>query len=401
MVLFIYLDRYMLRSKDRLAERLAGSAGQLFIIFTLLLVSLLVAGHPVSWSWLAAWLGVALLAISILVTANKYVAGWRHQEPKRLLAGDCRLADEFARQLQQPYLQKPRAIAIEWLNTENVAGQVEEVVLFDPKLCATEQRQLLKAIQQLNLSLCCPALDAPLRKASRFYAWQKRLFDILSASLLLFACAPLLLIVALIIYGQDRGPVIFRQKRLGLDGTCITILKFRSMQVIAGNDTQAPQATQNDPRVTTFGRWIRYWGIDELPQLINVLVGDMSMVGPRPHAVAHDLQFGACIDSYYQRLQTRPGITGLAQIRGLRGEIQEVADMQKRVDADMEYISRHSLAFDIFILAATPLVFLRRFTYRFVNEQGKKTELVDALRSDSNTCATENSSSPTSNIEPT
>lgn len=180
----------------------------------------------------------------------------------------------------------------------------------------------------------------------------KRTMDIFVAGSALLFFAPLLLLVALLIKLESRGPVFFRQARGGLNGQAFTIFKFRSMRV-QENGYRVVQARRDDDRITTIGRFIRKTSIDELPQLLNVLKGDMSIVGPRPHALAHDAQYGALIANYHLRFRARPGLTGLAQIKGLRGGTNAIEAMAARVDADNEYIERWSFVEDIRIILMT------------------------------------------------
>jgi putative colanic acid biosysnthesis UDP-glucose lipid carrier transferase len=180
----------------------------------------------------------------------------------------------------------------------------------------------------------------------------KRAMDILVAGGALLFFAPLLVLVAVLIKLESPGPVLFRQSRGGLNGQAFTIFKFRSMRC-QENGSKVVQAKRDDDRVTTLGKIIRKTSIDELPQLINVLRGDMSVVGPRPHALAHDDQYGALIANYHLRFRARPGLTGLAQIKGLRGGTGAVEAMAARVDADNEYIERWTLGGDVKILLMT------------------------------------------------
>lgn len=180
----------------------------------------------------------------------------------------------------------------------------------------------------------------------------KRAMDILVAGGALLFFTPLLALVALLIKLESPGPVLFRQARGGLNGQAFTIFKFRSMRC-QENGAKVVQAQRDDDRITTIGRIIRKTSIDELPQLLNVLKGDMSIVGPRPHALAHDDQYGAVIANYHLRFRARPGLTGLAQIKGLRGGTTAVEDMAARVDADNAYIERWTLAGDVKILLLT------------------------------------------------
>lgn len=185
----------------------------------------------------------------------------------------------------------------------------------------------------------------------------KRLFDIVVSLSALLVMLPFLIPVAILIKLDSRGPVFFLQRRSGLNGKLFNIYKFRSMTV-AENGDRVVQAKADDKRVTRMGKILRKTSLDEVPQLINILRGDMSFVGPRPHALAHDTEFAVAIPSYTRRFQTRPGLTGLAQIRGLRGEIRCREDLEKRIEADIEYIETWSFATDVMtVLRTVPLIF--------------------------------------------
>ena len=180
----------------------------------------------------------------------------------------------------------------------------------------------------------------------------KRLFDVLFAGALLVFFAPLLLLLCLAIRLESSGPALFRQMRGGLDGRRFQILKLRTMRCLEDGPV-VTQACRDDQRVTRLGRFLRNTSLDELPQLINVLRGDMSMIGPRPHALRHDIYYSAQLSNYPQRYRARPGISGLAQIRGLRGGTATVSDMNQRVEADLEYIRDWSLCLDFKIAIKT------------------------------------------------
>lgn len=180
----------------------------------------------------------------------------------------------------------------------------------------------------------------------------KRAFDVVVALAMLVFFAPSLLLVALLIRLESPGPVLFRQTRGGLNGRPFTIYKFRSMRCQENGETVV-QATRADDRITRVGRFIRKTSIDELPQLLNVLKGDMSLVGPRPHARAHDAHYGEQIPGYALRFRARPGLTGLAQIQGLRGGTDTLEAMVKRVRADIAYIETWSFAGDLRIMLLT------------------------------------------------
>lgn len=181
---------------------------------------------------------------------------------------------------------------------------------------------------------------------------EKRLADVLLASVITVLISPVLLFVALGVKFSSPGPIIFKQLRYGLDGEPIEVWKFRSMKTMENGNT-VKQATKGDPRVTKFGAFIRRTSLDELPQFINVLQGHMSIVGPRPHAVAHNEEYRTIVDKYMLRHKVKPGITGLAQISGYRGETDTLEKMEKRVEYDLRYIQNWSLFLDIKIVFLT------------------------------------------------
>lgn len=184
----------------------------------------------------------------------------------------------------------------------------------------------------------------------------KRIFDIVVASFLLaLACIPML-IIAVLIRCDSPGPALFRQRRIGFSNGDFEALKFRTMWHEGTTTCRLRQACRDDARVTDLGAWLRRWSLDELPQLINVLRGEMSLVGPRPHApgtCAGGKPFELVTPRYPARHCVRPGMTGLAQVRGLRGETETEEKLLRRVDADLEYIEHWSLWLDAVILART------------------------------------------------
>jgi putative colanic acid biosysnthesis UDP-glucose lipid carrier transferase len=184
----------------------------------------------------------------------------------------------------------------------------------------------------------------------------KRMIDVFGAGVGLVLLSPLLLVVALVIMLESPGLPVFCQRRTGYGSRPFVIYKFRSMRVCE-DGPQIVQAVRDDDRITNVGRLIRRTSIDELPQLLNVLKGEMSLVGPRPHALAHDSYYGDLIPRYDHRFLAKPGLTGLAQVSGLRGRTEDVADMAARVDKDLEYIETWSLLLDIKILLRTILIF--------------------------------------------
>jgi putative colanic acid biosysnthesis UDP-glucose lipid carrier transferase len=187
----------------------------------------------------------------------------------------------------------------------------------------------------------------------------KRASDLVLATLILILIAPVLAAVALGVKLTSPGPVIFRQRRYGLDGQEIVVYKFRSMTV-AEDGAVVRQATKNDSRITPLGAFLRRTSLDELPQFVNVLQGRMSIVGPRPHAVAHNEQYRKLIRSYMIRHKVRPGVTGWAQVNGLRGETDTVEKMRARVAYDLDYLRNWSLGLDLKIIFKTILVVLKQ-----------------------------------------
>ena len=180
----------------------------------------------------------------------------------------------------------------------------------------------------------------------------KRISDVVLASVIVVLISPLLLAIAIGVKLSSPGPAIFRQQRNGLDGSEITVYKFRSMTT-QDNGPVVDQATKDDPRVTPFGAFLRRTSMDELPQFFNVLQGHMSIVGPRPHAVAHNELYRELIKAYMVRHKVKPGITGWAQINGLRGETETIDKMKARVEYDLEYLRNWSLGLDLQIMVRT------------------------------------------------
>ena len=199
-----------------------------------------------------------------------------------------------------------------------------------------------------------------------FYGYRgviKRLMDVSVSVIGLLLLAPFLALVALLVKLTSPGPVIFRQRRYGLDGQEILVYKFRTMAVTEDGDT-IRQATKDDDRITPLGRILRRYSIDELPQLLNVIQGTMSLVGPRPHAVAHNEEYRKLIKGYMIRHKVLPGITGLAQVNGCRGETRTLEQMQARVSYDLDYLRHWSPGLDLKIIAKTALlVFFDRKAY--------------------------------------
>ncbi len=207
----------------------------------------------------------------------------------------------------------------------------------------------------LALSLDDHAMRGLLLSSPFDQAWAerlKRVEDIVLGTVFLGVSAPVMLACALGIKATSKGPVFFRQRRYGLGGREFHVLKFRSMSVTE-DGARVSQATKNDARVTRLGAFLRRTSLDELPQFLNVLRGDMSIVGPRPHAVAHNEQYRRVIDAYMLRHKVKPGITGWAQVNGWRGETDTLEKMIARVEHDLYYIQHWSVLFDLEIVLRT------------------------------------------------
>ena len=186
---------------------------------------------------------------------------------------------------------------------------------------------------------------------------EKRWLDVFGAALGILFLLPLFILVSVAICIETRGPVFFRQRRTGYGGSVFVIYKFRTMHVVE-DGPEVSHALRNDHRVTRLGHLLRRSSVDELPQLFNVLKGDMSLVGPRPHAIAHDEFYGSEIDRYTQRFLAKPGITGLAQVTGYRGHVADINEMVGRIDQDLKYIRVWNFWLDVKILAKTVLICL-------------------------------------------
>lgn len=210
--------------------------------------------------------------------------------------------------------------------------------------------------QQTGQIAGLPVITLRGSRITGYARFAKSVEDRVLAALILVLISPLMVLLAAGVKLSSPGPVLFKQRRLGLGGQAVEVWKFRSMRVHTEERGNITQAKRHDPRTTRFGRFIRRSSLDELPQFINVVAGTMSIVGPRPHAVEHDHLYRALIRGYAQRQQVKPGITGWAQVNGLRGQTDTVDKMADRVRYDMQYISNWSLWLDLRIIARTVLV---------------------------------------------
>ena len=216
--------------------------------------------------------------------------------------------------------------------------------------------QILHKFEEVELAKLGPLASLQLTRLplSRIEVVQKRLFDLVCAAAALIVLTPLIIVVAVLIKLDSPGPIFFVQRRYGFNQQPFRIIKFRTMRALE-DGTVVAQARRDDPRLTKVGRWLRRWNVDEIPQFFNVLTGDMSLVGPRPHAVSHDHDYEQRISLYARRHNVKPGITGWAQINGYRGEIDSEEKIRKRVEHDLFYIDNWSLWLDLKIVARTVL----------------------------------------------
>jgi putative colanic acid biosynthesis UDP-glucose lipid carrier transferase len=271
------------------------------------------------------------------------------------LVGHCKDVAQFARTHGVTSIY----IALPLSNVPRIGEMVRELrdttasIYFVPDVFAFElvQGRLVEINGMPAISVC----DTPFHGMD---AVSKRVTDIVLASLALLLLFPLMFLIAAAVKITSRGPVLFRQRRYGLNGEEIIVYKFRSMTVCE-DGAVVTQATKTDNRITPLGRILRSTSLDELPQLLNVIEGTMSVVGPRPHAVAHNELYRKLINGYMIRHKVRPGITGLAQVNGLRGETETVEKMRERVRFDLEYLSHWSPWLDVKIIFKTLWVIAR------------------------------------------
>jgi hypothetical protein len=232
----------------------------------------------------------------------------------------------------------------------NILGDTVVPVIYAPHWA---QAGMSFNVEHIGKQCCLQLWGSERNFLSRQIKWS---LDLLLAAVGLVLISPLLLVIAIAVKLTSPGPVLFVQDRYGLDGHRFRIYKFRTMTVQeAGDATGLQQARRDDPRVTPLGGFLRRWSLDELPQLYNVLKGDMSLVGPRPHAVSHNEQYRKLIPGYMQRHGFKPGITGLAQVQGWRGETSSIEAMVKRVESDLSYQRDWSLKLDLKIMIKTLL----------------------------------------------
>ncbi len=395
------------RATFRTVRALTALAAVVGAMFAFLFVGNI--GTDLPRDWLGIWLAAQALAVVLASSAMGWlvrtwtragklqlrtvvVGGGRHAEDlirtaeahgsnelKILGIFDDR-ADDRSPEVISGY---PKLGSIAELEVFARLAAVDLIVVAMPLAAETRILQLLKTLWVLPVDIRLSALASKLKLRPRAYSniggvpfldifdkpitgWDriaKRVFDIVFASLALVLLSPLMLATMIAIRLESRGPVLFRQNRYGFNNEVIDVMKFRSMFHEMADPAAAKVVTKGDPRVTKVGRFIRRTSIDELPQLVNVLRGELSLIGPRPHAVnAHTEQklWEEVVDGYFARHKVKPGVTGWAQINGLRGEIDRPEKIQARVEHDLYYIDHWSVLFDLYILFMTPIRILNQ-----------------------------------------
>ena len=290
--------------------------------------------------------GLHMVGVAPLTRLDSFAS---REERRQTLEGDLRQAIESARAL------RPDAVYIvtPWSETRIIDSCVEELLKMPVEIHLGPER-ILDRFEHMHIARHGPMASLQLTRAplTWFERTQKRVFDVTIAAGAMVALVPAFAVVALAIWLESGQPLFFRQRRYGFNQHEFRIIKFRTMTTLEDGDV-VRQATRNDRRVTRVGRILRKWNIDELPQLINVLKGDMSLVGPRPHALSHNREYEQKIARYARRHNVLPGITGWAQVNGFRGETDTDEKMRRRVDHDLHYIDNWSLWFDLRILLLT------------------------------------------------
>lgn len=395
------LHGYCIRGMRRVAVQLTKATLAWMGAFASLAVVGSIAGHPPA--SMGAWAGLWFIGAWMFVCATRWLIGLllsRWQKDGRLarriaVVGTGQAAAVLVRRLQAqgeeanivgvfvdgiaPAGADDNAGNLDLLTALASAGKVDEVILAGPEASPIDLRRVMGKlaatqvevkiypgffnfgfpIQGFGKSAGIPTLTIQGRPLAGWGAPLKRVEDIVLTSLLIALLTPLLLLIAFVIKLDSPGPTIFQQERHGFNNNRFLVFKFRTMCHVPNPDPNVPQARRNDPRVTRFGAFLRRTSLDELPQLFNVLRGDMSLVGPRPHATAHNDKYALLIDGYLARHRVKPGITGWAQVNGWRGETETLEKMQRRLEHDLFYIANWSLLLDLKILLLTVPVIVR------------------------------------------
>lgn len=353
-------------------------------------------------SWFPAWLAIAVMLITVVrFAARRFLARYAkagYFDTSLAVYGGGRIARKLMEhitaggsgvRLVGVYDDRQDPSRADWQDLPYVGGLtdliqagrdglIDQIVIALPQSADQRIAQIARRLEQLpvRISVCThiasDLIDAETvrhrvsslgpvglleTKRKPLADWGpvvKRILDAVIAAIALAAFAPVFAAAAIAIKLDSPGPVLFRQKRHGLNHRVIEVLKFRTMRVME-EGTEVKQAQKNDARVTRVGRLLRKTSLDELPQLVNILKGEMSLVGPRPHALVHNEYYGEMLERYANRHQVKPGLTGWAQVNGFRGETERTELMQKRVEYDLHYINNWSIWLDLRILFVTPV----------------------------------------------
>lgn len=377
-------------------QRVVG-AWALIILILVVMGFLTKTSHDASRIWAALWFAYGIVALLGIRLFFKYrIHCWQDAgffTENVVIVGDLKLSLRLLHLIENDVLASSHIIG--FFDTEEATpswnegrvptlGGLEELIVFARShhvdkivvALATEEaeqlRALSKRLRHLPIDVYCwsgieapcssyrmeqfhglPALKISERPLAGWGLVIKSAADILLALVILVLICPLCVLIGIAIRLDSSGPLLFRQKRFGFNNEVIDVIKFRTMYTNADECLDVRQASRDDSRVTRVGRWLRRTSLDELPQLINVLKGEMSLVGPRPHALAHNELYAKIIDDYSGRHKVKPGITGWAQVNGLRGETDVIEKMELRVKYDLYYIENWSIGFDILILVRT------------------------------------------------
>ncbi len=389
-----------------LSEAFAAQAGKAVRAWTFVFAILLILGYLTKTSeiysrlWIVSWYGLSLCGFaSLRAWSISQTKRWRRQGRLARTVAIVELGEDgrgrgLVRRLQASSPGEFHLVGL--FSEERTASQrngiqdlvalaqlfrIDEVLVVVSGQGGTKLSGALRRLGTIptNVRICpwVAELGLPVRDVGLFMqsavltvyrrpftSWSrivKRAEDVILGTVATALLAPVMLLIAAAVKLDSPGPALFRQQRLGFNNNVITVFKFRTMKHRFVPEAGTPQAQRGDPRVTRLGRILRRTSLDELPQLLNVLSGAMSLVGPRPHALAHNEQYAELIDDYLGRHRVQPGITGWAQVNGLRGETDTLDKMQRRVEFDLTYIDNWSILMDlkIMVLTALSLVFDR------------------------------------------
>lgn len=404
-VLFQAFSVYNVQSYRKPSDQLGRMLSAWLCLFAALATIAFLAkiGESFSRQWFVIWLWLGILIFAgARITLTALVANWMRQgklQRRAVIVGGGKAAEELISSLNSNAVNDIQIIGIfddrdderispslgDYEKLGNIAElvefgrktQIDMLIVTLPMAAQDRVMELLKQLWVLPVDIRLSAHNSKLRFRPRSYTYLgstpllpvmdkpiadvnslvKRAFDLVLSVFFIILLSPLMLVTYCAIRLESKGPAIFKQKRHGFNNDLVTVFKFRSMYVETCEDKVQTHVTKGDPRVTRIGRFIRKTSIDELPQFFNVLKGDLSLVGPRPHAVAshmHNQTYSDIVEGYFARHKVKPGITGWAQVNGYRGEIDAAEKIQKRIEHDLYYIENWSILFDLYIVILTP-----------------------------------------------